>query len=274
MKMKKLLYGLAVVFALLFLFSCGTGSRKSASGDKPGIRVMTYNIHHCNPPDREGIIDVDAIAAVITAEDADVVALQEVDVNTGRSGGIDQAALLAEKTNYPDYYFGKAMDYDGGQYGIMILSKYPLSETSTHKLPMSGSDIEEPRVLAAATVTLPGGKTFRFGTVHLEAYNDESRMLQAKEICRIVKETSVPFILAGDLNAYEGDEEIRIFDEVFARTCRNCPPTFDEEGETGAIDFILFYPAGALKVLKHKVIQNLEVSDHMPVIADLEWVEN
>ncbi|MGB4204854.1 MAG: endonuclease/exonuclease/phosphatase family protein [Bacteroidales bacterium] len=272
--MKKLLYRLAAVFVLLFLFSCGSGSHKPAADDNHGIRVMTYNIHHCNPPYREGVIDVDAIAAVIATEGADVVALQEVDVNTGRSGGIDQAALLAEKAGYPDYYFGKAMDYDGGQYGIMILSKYPLSETSIHKLPMAGSDIEEPRVLTAATVTLPGGKTFRFGTVHLEAYNDQSRVLQAKEICRIAAETEIPFILAGDLNAYEGDEAIRIFDEIFARTCRNCPPTFDEEGETGAIDFILFYPADALKVLKHEVIQNREASDHMPVIADLEWVEN
>lgn len=272
--MKKLLYGLIAASALLFVVSCGTGKRQPAAGDNHGIRVMTYNIHHCNPPEREGVIDADAIAAVIAAAGADVVALQEVDVNTGRSGGIDQAALLAEKAGYSDYYFGKAMDYDGGQYGIMILSKYPLSETTTHRLPMAGSEIEEPRVLTAATVSLPGGKTFRFGSVHLEAYNDESRLLQANEICRIAAETEVPFILAGDLNAYEGDEVIRIFDEVFTRTCRDCPPTFDEEGETGAIDFILFHPAGALKVLKHKVIQNREASDHMPVIADLEWVED
>jgi len=30
------------------------------------IQVMTYNILHCIPPERAGIFDVDAIAAIIS----------------------------------------------------------------------------------------------------------------------------------------------------------------------------------------------------------------
>lgn len=74
-------------------------------------------------------------------------------------------------------------------------------------------------MLALATVSLPGGKSIRFGCTHLEAYNKASRLLQAKESNRIAGETSLPFIVAGDFNAREGSEVINILDEQFSRTC-------------------------------------------------------
>lgn len=235
------------------------------------ITIMTYNVHHCNPPETAGRIDVDAIAAAIKSEHADLVAVQEVDVNTNRSGKINQANLLAEKAGYPHYYFGKAMDYDGGQYGVLILSQYPLSDTQTHQLPKATAANDEPRVLAVATVVLPGGKAIRFGSTHLEAYNKSSRILQVREICRLSENTSLPFIVAGDFNAGEKSEEIRMIDEQFSRTCSNCPPTFQEEGATGAIDYILYRPKNTFQVLSHRVIQNHKDSDHMPVIAKLQF---
>ena len=75
---------------------------------------MSYNIHHCNPPSKAGLIDVDAIAAVLKKEGPEIVSLQEVDVFTRRSGGIDQAAQIAEKAGYPFFYCAKAIDCDGG----------------------------------------------------------------------------------------------------------------------------------------------------------------
>jgi len=50
------------------------------------LRVLCYNIHHANPPSRPNIIDLDAIANVIKKEQPHLVALQEVDVFTERSG--------------------------------------------------------------------------------------------------------------------------------------------------------------------------------------------
>ena len=269
--MFRTLLKLAGVIVFGFLLSCSSNKIQTDVATKNAVSVMTYNVHHCNPPEKVNVIDADAIATVIRNQHADLVAVQEVDVNTNRSGKINQAELLAQKAGYPYHYFGKAMDYDGGQYGVLILSKYPLSNTQTHALPKSASAKDEPRVLASATVTLPNGKLFKFGSTHMEAYNKASRELQAKEISRIAGESSLPFIVAGDFNAGEGSDVIRIFDEHFTRTCNNCPSTFWEGGETGAIDYIVFRTKDAFKVLSHEVVQNKEASDHMPVIAELQF---
>lgn len=268
--MYRLLLTLPVAVVVLLFLSFSSGKIQSKATAKDAIKVSTYNVHHCNPPEKPGVIDVDAVAAVIKKQHADMVAVQEVDVNTGRSGKINQAEQLAAKAGYRFYYFGKAMDFDGGGYGVLILSKYPLTDTTTYSLPKAGDKGGEPRVLAAATVALPNGRSVRFGSTHLEAYNNASRVLQVKEISRIAGDIALPFIVAGDLNAAEGSEVIHILDAHFTRTCNNCPSTFWEGGETGAIDFIAFSSKDAFNVLSHNVVQNKEASDHMPVIAGLQ----
>ncbi|MBS1747249.1 MAG: endonuclease/exonuclease/phosphatase family protein [Bacteroidetes bacterium] len=239
--------------------------------EKNSITVMTYNVHHCEPPGKPGTIDVDAIASVIKKQKADVVALQEIDVNTKRSGNINEAALLAKKAGYPSFFFAKAMDFDGGQYGILILSKYLLSDTKAYQLPKDSVNGGEQRMLATGTVNLPGGKSFLFGCTHLEAYHENSRLLQVREICRIAGETDLPFIIAGDFNANEGSSVINILDKNFTRSCSNCPPTFWEDGETGAIDFIASKPKNVFKTLSHVVVQNKEASDHFPVVTVMKF---
>ena len=58
------------------------------------LRLMTYNVHRCVGTDRK--LDVERVAEVIAAENADVVALQELDVRRARTKGVDQAHRLAE----------------------------------------------------------------------------------------------------------------------------------------------------------------------------------
>lgn len=259
------------IAALIFFTSGSVKNIPGGEARNDTIRVMTYNVHHCNPPEKPGIIDVDAIAAVIKKQKADIVALQEIDVNTVRSGKINEAEQLAVKAGYKSFFFAKAIDFDGGQYGIAILSKYPLSGAKAYPLPMDETIGGEQRMLAAATVTLAGGKTFRFGCTHLDAdRSNASRVLQVKEINRITRETALPFIIAGDFNSNEGSDVINILDEDFTRTCNKCAPTFWEDNDTGAIDFIASKPKDAWNILSHTVIQDKEASDHMPVVAVLQ----
>lgn len=232
------------------------------------LRVMSYNVHHCNPPGTDKI-DVDLIAKVIREQKPDLAAIQEIDVFTNRSGKINQAKLLAEKSGLKHYYFAKAIDYNEGEYGVLILSRFPLSDTITYRLPSAAPEKDEARVMAAATVTLPGNKTIRFASTHLEAYNAESRRMQASEINRIAADTPLPFILAGDMNAEEKSDVIRLLDQKFLRTCTNCENTFGEDGETGAIDYILYRPGAAFHLTSHQVIPNHTASDHMPVLSVL-----
>jgi len=262
-----------ILLVLLTVVSTGNAMPLSVRADSTTIiKVMTYNTHHCNPPGKPGVIDVDAVANVVKAQNADIVALQEIDVNTARSGNINQAELLASKTGYKFYFFAKAMDFDSGQYGVLILSKYSLKDTATHALPKAEDPggRGEPRVVALATVELPGGKSFRFGSTHLEAYNKTSRLLQAKDINSIASSTTLPFIIAGDFNARENSDVINTIDEHFIRTCTNCAGTFVGKRDEGAIDYIAASPRSTIEVLSHSVVPDKETSDHMPVVVTLK----
>lgn len=260
-------------FTVIAFFTAGCSGQKQAQrGSRAplSLTVMAYNVHHCNPPSRPGVIDVDAVAAAIRKQNAHLVALQEIDVNTARSGPINQAALLAQKAGYPFYYFAKAINYDGGEYGVAILSRFPLSHMQTLPLPTVAATKGEPRVLSLATVTLPGGRTMRFGSTHLDAQRtDTNRLLQAQEIVRATAAIQEPIIIAGDFNAVENSGPIRTLDSLFTRTCSPCAPTIPEVNPTKAIDFIYYKPAGAFRVQGHTVPQEPYASDHLPVVAKL-----
>lgn len=232
------------------------------------IKVMSYNIHHCNPPSREGFIDVDAIANAIKKEGPDIVALQEVDINTTRSGKVNQAAHLALKTGLKSFYFAKAIDHEGGDYGVAILSKFPLDDIHTYRLPMDSATKGEPRVLAVAIATVPGGKKIRIASTHLDAQKAPvNRLLQIKAIDSIAALESLPFIIAGDFNAEEKSDVIKTLDKGFTRTCTNCAPTIPVINPRKAIDFIAYKPGGLLSVKSHQVVDETYASDHLPVVA-------
>ncbi len=78
------------------------------------VKVLTYNV--LGGRNTDGARDLSRLAEVINALDPDVVALQEVDRHTGRLNGIDLPAELAKLTGM-DFVFGRAMYYDGGEYG-------------------------------------------------------------------------------------------------------------------------------------------------------------
>jgi endonuclease/exonuclease/phosphatase family metal-dependent hydrolase len=232
---------------------------------------MSYNVHHCNPPLKPDVIDLDAVAAVLKKEGPDIVALQEIDMGARRSGSVNQAAEIAAKAGYPFFYFAKAIDFDGGEYGVAILSKFPISDTRVHRLPTDETIGGEPRVLATALVTLPNKKLIRFGATHLDAGRSHvNRLLQMKEISRIAGETVEPFVIAGDFNAREGSEVIDKMDVDFTRSCRNCQNTFNEEAEQGAIDFIAWRQKDNFAVRSHRVVSEKEASDHLPIVALLQ----
>src|SRR5690606_41175307 len=67
------------------------------------LKVLSYNIHHANPPSKPDVIDMEAIARVINDSGADIVGLQEVDIHVSRSEMINQAEKLAELTGMDDY---------------------------------------------------------------------------------------------------------------------------------------------------------------------------
>jgi endonuclease/exonuclease/phosphatase family metal-dependent hydrolase len=278
MTLRHTLFTLLAIAAFV-VSSCGVASKPARLAQEPAggaagkhiLKVMSYNVHICNPPSRPRVTDLDAIVKVIRAQAPDLVALQEIDVHTQRSGPYNQAQEIARQLNM-HFFFGKAIDFSGGSYGVAILSRYPLTDTVVHKLPTQEGTNGEPRVMATAKVTLPDGTAIRFGSTHLDAQGQPvNRNLQAEEIIRISTHEKLPFILAGDLNASPGSEEIALLDKHFTRTCQSCEPTFPVVKPDRTIDFITFAPATKFKVVSHEVIQEHYASDHLPVVATLEF---
>jgi endonuclease/exonuclease/phosphatase family metal-dependent hydrolase len=244
----------------------GTAVAGEAAHQPPEVlRVLSYNIHVGRGMD--GRLDLERIARVIRESRADVAALQEVDVNTRRTGNVDQAAELARLTGMHVYY-GKAMDYDGGAYGVAILSRFELTETRTHPLGFEGRS--EPRVAAEARFRLgDAGPRVAFFCTHLE---HQSEPLRLRQVAALQQATADPgadmVILAGDINAQPGSEPMRVLLERWTdATARPGDPTFPAPAPRIRIDYVLFLPSKHFRLIESQVLDEPVASDHRPVLA-------
>lgn len=232
------------------------------------LKVLTYNIHHANPPSKPGVIDVKAIAQVIKESGADLVALQEVDVRTRRSGvDLDQAAELEKLSGMQFHYFAKSIDYEGGDYGIAILSKFPILSGETLPLPLEGG---ESRAMGVVTIEPVAGKKMLFANTHLDL-RANNRVLQVNFIKEYFSKQALPVVLCGDFNATPESETIRSMGEMFKRSSTAGGLTFPMNKPDREIDFVMFRPAASFSVKKHVVVPEEYASDHLPVMVTLSY---
>jgi endonuclease/exonuclease/phosphatase family metal-dependent hydrolase len=263
----KLILNILLVFACLTARAEGENHDTSAKKAK-NLKVMSYNIHHCNPPSAGDLIDVAAIAKVIKNEKPDLVALQEVDVNTERSGkGLNQARELARLTGM-NYFFAKAIDHQGGDYGVAVLSRFAILDSVKFILPIDPVIKGETRTIAAITVEIAKGKKVIFASTHLDL-KEQNRLTQAELIVKHFEKSGLPMILAGDFNALPDSKVIQYLDKNFTRSCQNCAFTIPVEVPDRAIDFIMYKPGSAFESVSTRVIDEKYASDHLPVVAEL-----
>lgn len=236
------------------------------------LRVLTYNIHHGEGVD--GRLDLARIGAVIKGANADIVALQEVDQGAERTGGVDQAAKLAELTGLRAI-FGKAMDYQGGAYGLAILSRFPLSNSRTHLLPTDPGF--EPRALLEASVALGDGRSeILLLVTHLDHHAEPAqRLKQAAEIPQLFPAGAnrPPMILAGDLNATPDVAPVTTLLAHWSDSAAGKElPTTPVAAPRRQIDYILYRPTTRLRVIDIRVLEEKTASDHRPLLAVFELV--
>ena len=183
------------------------------------LRVMTYNIYGARATSPAHAADQDAIAEVIRRQNPDFVTLNEVDVFTNRTGkDVHQARDLAEKLGM-EWHFSKAIDRDGGEYGDAVLSKYPILETRSYRLPCAAEQPGEDRALCVIRVQIDG-KDLYVASTHLDHLSgDASRLVQAAEIRRI-RDTELEgdLILCGDLNAIPSSNVIATMTSFLTNT--------------------------------------------------------
>ena len=243
------------------------------------LRVMTYNIYGARATSPANAADLDAIAEVIRRQNPDFVTLNEVDVFTNRTGkDVHQARDLAEKLGM-EWHFSKAIDRDGGEYGDAVLSKYPILEKRSYRLPCAAEQPGEDRSLCVIRVQIDG-KDLYVASTHLDHLSgDASRLVQATEIRRI-RDTELEgdLILCGDLNANPSSNVIATMTSFLTNTGPIDQYTFPSDDPSRKIDYIMYAPIEHFGVQNCQVVSRgdqqvggVDASDHRPVIADIRF---
>jgi endonuclease/exonuclease/phosphatase family metal-dependent hydrolase len=250
--------------AILFLFTnvdlFRQGERKSDSGK---IRILSYNIRNARGMDE--VVNYDRIAGVIRRIDPDCVALQELDSATERSQGKVVLDELAKRLGmYASY--SSSIDYQGGKYGIGILSKEKPLRKEIVSLPGS----EEKRSLLV--VELPG---YVMCCTHWSLRQPDR--LSSVEVVEetIRKYTTKPVFLAGDLNATPESPEIAELAKTWEILNDPSRPTFPSDNPRNCIDYIFFKKNSLFRitVLQTCVENESMASDHRPVWVDVQLSE-
>lgn len=187
------------------------------------LKFASYNIFHA---EKAGY-DVSKIAKNITDNAIDVVGLQEVDQKTSRSGRLDTMKKLSEATGYKYYVFFKAISFQGGEYGLGILSKYPIESSGSIKL-TSG---DEQRVLGRATIVKKNTK-INFFVTHLsydgeDGTNSNTRKTQFSQIASELAKYD-NFVLSGDFNTRNLGEYSVIRKSALVNTKENPQITYPD----------------------------------------------
>ena len=254
-------------FVLLFSsFICTYSSGQVAVDSSRIVRVLTFNIYHGET--MKGDFDLDLIAKVIRSVRPDLVALQEVDFNTNRAKKMDLATELGYRTGLAPL-FGATMSFDGGEYGLGILSAYSFVSSGVHALGSQPGN--EPRAALEAKVVLKSGDAIQFISTHLNHTRDETdRINQANKLNDLFAKEDKPAILAGDLNARPESKTMEILLREWSQSCRENIPTAPSVDPRAKIDYVLFRPANRWKVLETRVIDEEVASDHRPVLSVME----
>lgn len=247
-----------LLFLLIGLYSCQPEST---------ARLMSYNIR--NGIGMDGVNDLQRVADVINACRPDVVAVQEIDSMTARSGGRDVLGELATLTGMIPVY-APAIDYDGGKYGVGILCRTePLAVV---RMPLPGR--EERRMVVAAEF-----KDYVFACTHL-SLTAADRMLSLPILQEVAsRRAGKPFYLAGDFNAGPGEDFIRALTDRFVILTDTTVRTYPADVPDITIDYIVrFGGQRAGKSTRQRVNADrpqpagLSVaSDHRPVCIDIKY---
>lgn len=262
---------LAVVGLSALLLTVGGGRAWSLEAalepaPRPTLRVVSYNIQHGAGMDRK--LDLERTADVLRRLEPDLVALQEVDENCRRSKGVDQAAELGRLLGM-EHRFGEFMDYDGGRYGLAVLSKLPITATRRHQLPKGA----EPRCALEIEVDATGlgfDRPLSFTCVHNDWTKEAIRVEQMKALSAALGERR-PAIIAGDYNGEPEDASLAVLTEAGWRILgknggREWNRTWPADTPTKEIDHVAERGLPDYAV-SHDVVEEQVASDHRPILA-------
>ncbi len=262
-------------FVALFVLMASTLSVPAprASSTLDDLRVMTYNVRMGF--DVEGRFNTEQLAAVIRSQNADIVVLNEVDRGWLLTGGHDTLELLSNSLQM-DHVFAPAAD---AIWGNAVLSRFPLTAPQITELPLDVGVMR--RSALSVTVDLGGGEQVGVIATHLSAMDSETvdRQLQAELLVKLGREfelRGIPVIIAGDLNAVPGADELQALlsfvDAVaVASDGRMNLATYPSQAPSIQIDHILVSNGFTARDL---VIPQTTASDHLGVAVTIGRATN
>lgn len=262
--------GVLVVVLLSFLLATPAAAAPAAA-----LRVLSFNIHTGIGADGE--LDLARTAAAIRDTRADVVALQEVDVRWDvRSDFRDQARDLAGALHMR-MFFAPIYDEDPltpgaprRQYGVAILSRFPVLHTTNHLLTrLSTQDpnpTPKPAPGFAEAVVLVRGVAVHVYSTHLDYRADPAvRVLQVADTLRVMADDRGPQVLLGDFNAPPDAAELAPLWTVLADAAP-AGLTYPAEVPEKRIDYVT---VSEQVTVRGATVPDTLASDHRPVLADL-----
>jgi endonuclease/exonuclease/phosphatase family metal-dependent hydrolase len=217
------------------------------------------------------------IAQVIAELSADIVGLQELDLSRRRSGGVDQAGLIAEQLCW-HHYFHPALRMGDQHFGNAILSRYPLLLRRANDLPGTAPFYcRENRVAVSMDVETPVGLVHIINT-HFGLGRGE-RLVQAQILTSPEwldpKQMETPLIVLGDFNTLPGSRTHRTLTKDLRDVRKLVPPisprgTFPTSVPLFAVDHIFINKAvRPLSLAIHRTRLARIASDHFPLVCDL-----
>ncbi|WP_416333735.1 endonuclease/exonuclease/phosphatase family protein [Bacteroides caccae] len=244
---------LLFIFAALFTFSAQAQNT---------LKLMSYNIKNANGMDN--VCNFQRIANVINNTSPDVVAIQEVDSMTNRSGQKYVLGEIAERTQMHGY-FAPAIDYDGGKYGIGLLTK---------QLPLRLQTLPLPGREEARTLILAEFADYIYCCTHM-SLTEEDRMKSLELVKAFTSSSTKPLFLAGDMNAEPESGFIKELQKDFQILSNPKQHTFPAPDPKETIDYIatLKQNAKGFAVISAKVINEPMASDHRPILVELRTAE-
>ncbi|CAN5516739.1 endonuclease/exonuclease/phosphatase family protein [soil metagenome] len=227
------------------------------------MRVATFNIHH-GTVGKTGPVDPVRLGEVCAGFDADVLALEEVDLGTYRGHRSDIAAVVARETGMT-HVFGASRRFPGGWYGNALLVRGDIEAWSVTPLPRvpAWRFWQERRTVLQATVRI-AGQPWSIAVTHLavpQAVNGP----QLDRLLELVSDRPRPLVVLGDLNRFP----VTVEPAAVASGLSYVPhgPTNPVPGRRLVIDHVLVSPdvvVGAVEV------RSTEMSDHAALLVDLE----
>jgi endonuclease/exonuclease/phosphatase family metal-dependent hydrolase len=192
----------------------------------------------------------------------DLVALQEVDGGSLRSGFVNQVEYLADRAQFPYWYAQLNRDLGPlAQHGNGVLSRVKPANVQDHKLPgaIPGR--------GAIFLRIPyAGVSILVVLLHL-SLGERSRQAQLAYVCeQIAYEEHV--VVMGDMNTpLKGLMESSPLADVVLHSAVNAQPTYPAWRPSLALDHILASPG---LVIEDAEVLNCRLSDHLPLAVSLK----